>query len=89
MCLNWLRRIISRQKRVKLVSYLLSVTERVIEVLKDLIRLKVFLLIIYYCLEACGLTNSPELIRQHREALIEHAEGLLDILCLVTKSIEF
>jgi len=69
--------------RIVLIYDLLSVTKWIVEVLEDLVRLKVLLLIIDNCLEACGLTDSLELISKHREALKEHAECLLNTLCLV------
>ena len=73
MGLNLLCRIISRDYRIILISYLLAVVEWVIEILKNLIGLEILLLVINDSLKSCGLADALELFASH--LMYKHLES--------------
>ena len=74
MRMNILGGAISGQLSIVFISNKLPVTERVVKVLQNFKGLEVLLLVIDYCLEPSGFTDSPELIYQSCEALVQKAE---------------
>ena len=68
--LNLLARRINWDLGVILIHYLLSVGERVIEVLQDLERLKVLLFVINDCLESSVLADFRDFISQSKIRIV-------------------